>query len=158
MTQQIQSILFVCLGNICRSPTAEGVFRAKAQAAGLDLQIDSCGTAGWHIGKSPDPRARATAAGQGYDLNPLRARQVTQSDFEKFDLILAMDQNNLNDLRAIAPCGHPAKLHKFTDILPPDHPMTGADVPDPYYEDNFGEVLALIEEGSDAVLTMIAAP
>ena len=155
MPDQIQSVLFVCLGNICRSPTADGVFRAKAQSAGIDLTIDSCGTAGWHIGKSPDTRAVAEAAKHGYDLSALRARQVTQQDFTKFDLIFAMDQSNLNNLKAIAPCGHPAKLQKFTDLLPKDHSMAGADVPDPYYEDNFDDVLQLIEDGLDALVAQL---
>jgi len=155
MPTKIQSVLFVCLGNICRSPTADGVFRAKADAAGLKLKIDSCGTAGWHIGKSPDPRAVAEAAKNGYDLSMLRARQLTQQDFSEFDLILAMDQSNLNNINSIAPCGHDARVQKFTDLLPTDHPMNGTDVPDPYYEDNFDDVIALIEDGLDALIAQL---
>ena len=149
-----KSVLFVCLGNICRSPTADGVMRKLA--AGQGITIDSCGTAGWHIGKSPDPRAVAEAASKGYDLTPMRARQINQEDFAKFDLIIAMDQSKLNNINAIAPCGHNAELLKFTDLLPDTHPMRGQDVPDPYYEDNFPEVLELIEEGTAQLLKRLA--
>jgi len=150
----IKSVLFVCLGNICRSPTADGVMRKLAEGKGIT--IDSCGTAGWHIGKSPDPRAVAEAASKGYDLSLLRARQISQEDFKRFELIIAMDQSNLNNINAIAPCGHSAEVKKFTDLLPDTHPMRDQDVPDPYYEDNFPEVLELIEEGADQLLKRLA--
>lgn len=96
-------VLFVCLGNICRSPTAEGVLRGKLEQAGLAdrVEVDSAGTAGWHIGKAPDPRTCQAAAKRGYDLSALRARQVSAEDFQRFDLVLAMDHSNLRDLKAL---------------------------------------------------------
>lgn len=148
-------ILFVCLGNICRSPTAEGVFSSRAQAAALDVVTDSAGTGGWHIGHPPDHRAIRAAAGRGYDISGLRARQVTQGDFHKFDLILAMDRQNLHDLRRMAPIDGHARLSLFLDRLElPD--VAGAveaadqrEVPDPYYSGGFDHVLDLIEQGAD---------
>lgn len=107
-------ILFVCLGNICRSPTAEGVFRHRARQAGFtDLQIDSAGTAGWHVGKAPDPRTVAAAQRRGYDLSALRARQVLVTDFDHFDFVLAMDRQNLAELKSMAPRGAKASWDCF---------------------------------------------
>ena len=105
-------VLFVCLGNICRSPTAEGVFRHYVEQAGLSEQvtIDSAGTSDWHIGKTPDPRTIAAAAQRGYDVSTLRGRQATAEDFNEFDLILAMDNSNLTNLQAIQPAQSKAEL------------------------------------------------
>lgn len=128
-------ILCVCLGNICRSPTAEAVLRARLPHA----QIDSAGTAGWHIGDPPYGPAIQAAARRGYDLSPQRARQVRRSDFEEFDLILAMDRENLADLRNLAPSQARARLALFCT------PIGGGDVPDPYYTRDFDAALDLIE-------------
>ncbi len=147
-------ILFVCLGNICRSPTAEGVLRALAarEAPDLTLEVDSAGTAGYHIGEPPDPRTRAAAARRGYDLSTLRARVVEPGDFERFDLILAMDSDNLRVLRRRAPVGAHERLRLFLEFAPQAH---GAeDVPDPYYggPNGFEEVLDLVEAAARGLL------
>lgn len=146
-------ILFVCLGNICRSPTAEAVFRARAGDAGLldRLELDSAGTGDWHVGKAPDRRAVAAAALRGYDLSPLRARQVEQADFSRFDLILAMDEQNLADLEHRCPDTASCRLGLFLDYLPTS-PLS--EVPDPYYggDDGFRQVLDLIEGASDGLI------
>ncbi|AFU97518.1 low molecular weight protein-tyrosine-phosphatase [Simiduia agarivorans] len=146
-------VLLVCLGNICRSPTAEGVLRARLAQAGLEhrVELDSAGTAGWHQGKSPDSRSQAAAARRGYDLSPLRARQVIAADFDHYDHIYAMDANNLADLRAICPAHAEGKLSLFLALIP------GADcleVPDPYYGggEGFERVLDLCEQASDAFI------
>lgn len=141
------SVLFVCLGNICRSPTAEGVFRRLAQEAGLDgrIHIDSAGTGGYHIGAPPDARAMAAARARGVDLSGIRARKVTIEDFEAFDLILAMDEDNLLELREIAPEQTRARLALLLDYAPG---QTGRAVPDPYYggKNGFERVLDLVNE------------
>lgn len=124
------SVLFVCLGNICRSPLAEGAFRAAARRAGLDVRVDSAGTGGWHIGEAPDPRARAQAARHGVDITGLRARQVERSDFHHFRHIIALDEDNLADLCRLAPAGAPARLSLLLDHLPG---REGQSVVDPYY-------------------------
>ena len=125
-------ILTVCLGNICRSPTAEAVLRARAPAT---WQIDSAGTADWHTGNPPYGPMQDAARPRGYELAPLRARRVTTADFTNFDLILAMDAQNLADLQAIAPANTTARITLFAD----------ADVPDPYYTRDFGGALSIIE-------------
>lgn len=147
------SVLFVCLGNICRSPTAEAVFRQRVIDAGLQerIRIDSAGTGDWHIGKAPDRRASAAAAGRGYAMDDLRARQVSGDDFQRFDYVLAMDDNNLadlEDLRAAAGAGEGVVLARFLDVLGEDGPR---EVPDPYYggDDGFDHVLNLVEKASD---------
>lgn len=141
------SVLFVCLGNICRSPTAEGVFRKLVADANLDgwVQADSAGTAGYHEGAPPDARAAAAAKARGFDLAGIRARRVTAEDFAAFDLILAMDEDNLADLRQIAPAGARARL-----ALLLDYAQKGGlrSVPDPYYggRNGFEQVLDLVVE------------
>lgn len=147
-----QKVLFVCLGNICRSPTAEAVFTARAFQAGLDVSVDSAGTSNWHIGNPPDARAQAEGAKRGYDLSPLRARQVAQSDFTEFDWIVGMDDSNMSDLADVAPRNPRAQLVKFTDFAT----GTGADhVPDPYYTGGFDTVLDLIETASDGLIARL---
>ena len=154
------SILFVCLGNICRSPTAEAVFRQRVRDAGLSdrLRIESAGTGDWHIGRPPDRRASAAAAERGYPMDDLRARQVSAEDFRHFDYILAMDNSNLADLRALDPGPGVAReglvLARFLDVLGDDGP---GEVPDPYYgdEDGFGHVLNLVERASDLWLARL---
>lgn len=147
------SVLFVCLGNICRSPTAEAVFRERVIAAGLEahIRIDSAGTGDWHIGRAPDPRTREAAARRGYQMDTLRARQVSPQDFYEFDVVLAMDNTNLADLQAMQPADVNVTLGRFLDY------STAApvkEVPDPYYggEDGFDRVLDLIEGGADGLL------
>lgn len=143
------TVLFVCLGNICRSPTAEAVFRQRLRAEGLEgrIRIDSAGTGDWHIGHAPDPRTRAAAAARGYPMDDLRARQVSVADFHRFDVILAMDDANLAALRDLDPGDGRATLMRFLDVLE-DGP---GEVPDPYYggEDGFARVLDLVERASD---------
>ncbi len=151
-----QSVLFVCLGNICRSPTAEAVFRVHAERAGLAerLLVDSAGTGNWHVGNPPDRRAIEHAAKRGYDLRPLRARQVAPADFERFAWILAMDRANLRDLEALRPQGYAGQLGLFLDVGPA---IGVREVPDPYYggRDGFERVLDLIEQASEALLERI---
>ncbi|QFT21549.1 Low molecular weight protein-tyrosine-phosphatase YfkJ [Pseudomonas sp. THAF187a] len=148
-------VLFVCLGNICRSPTAEGVFRHKLRAVGLEgqVQVDSAGTGDWHVGKAPDSRTRQAAQRRGYDLSAQRARQVEVADFQRFDLILAMDQSNLRNLQALRPAGARAEL----DLYLRRFDLALDEVPDPYYggEDGFEQVLDLIEQACDALLIEI---
>lgn len=151
------SILFICLGNICRSPTAEGVFRVMSDKSSHQLTIDSAGTAAWHIGKAPDSRSQAVALKRGYDLSGLRARQVSVEDFKQFDYLLAMDTNNLNDLKALAPKDFKGHLSLFTDFA--TIPYQGIEVPDPYYTDGdmgFHEVVDIIEAASRGLLEHIA--
>ncbi|GAA0302870.1 low molecular weight protein-tyrosine-phosphatase [Rhodovulum strictum] len=145
-------ILFVCLGNICRSPTAHGVVAQMAEAARLPVQIDSAGTGGWHAGDPPDSRATREAARRGYDLSVLRARQVRAADFDGFDLILAMDRSNLADLERIRPPGNATPVRLFLDYA--DSPRD--EVPDPYYEGGFDLVLDLVEDAARGLLAEIA--
>ncbi|MEM9286235.1 MAG: low molecular weight protein-tyrosine-phosphatase [Pseudomonadota bacterium] len=142
------SVLFVCLGNICRSPAAEGVFRDRAAAAGLDVTVDSAGTGAWHAGEPPDRRMIAAAARRRYDLSAQRARRVHDGDGYSFDYILAMDASNLSDLRDRA-------LPDWTATVRMLHP--GRNVPDPYYggEQGFETVLDMLEEGVDALIDEI---
>ncbi|MBL4570893.1 MAG: low molecular weight phosphotyrosine protein phosphatase [Alcanivorax sp.] len=147
------SVLFVCLGNICRSPTAEAVFREHVIAAGLEeqIRIDSAGTGDWHIGRAPDPRTREAAARRGYQMDALRARQVSPQDFYEFDVVLAMDNANLADLQAMQPSDVTVTLGRFLDY---SSEASVREVPDPYYggEDGFDRVLDLIEGGAEGLL------
>ncbi|MBV0932144.1 low molecular weight protein-tyrosine-phosphatase [Marinobacterium weihaiense] len=148
------SILFVCLGNICRSPTAHGVFEhlLEQQGESASYQVDSAGTAAYHIGKAPDPRSRAAARRRGYDLEDLRARAVEPEDFERFDYILAMDEANLRDLRSLCPRGYRGHLGLFLAFA---EGIRVREVPDPYYtsgEQGFEEVLDLVESASKGLL------
>jgi protein-tyrosine phosphatase len=146
-------ILFVCLGNICRSPTAEVVFRtiASREAPELTFEVDSAGTAGYHVGEPPDPRTRQAASRRGYDLSALRARIVEPHDFERFDLILAMDRENLNVLHRRAPSHARERVRLFLEFTPE---ADTSDVPDPYYggPNGFEEVLDLVEAASRGLL------
>lgn len=152
MRERTQRILFVCLGNICRSPTAQGVFEAIAEREGFAgfLSVDSAGTADWHCGKAPDSRSQAHARKRGYELSHLRARQVSAPDFESFDWILAMDKANLRELQALCPMAHQHKLRLFLAFA--DHPVM--EVPDPYYGgvEGFEVVLDLVERASVGLL------
>jgi len=146
-------ILFVCLGNICRSPTAEGVLRTLAarEAPELPLEVDSAGTADFHVGEPPDPRTQEAASRRGYDLGALRARVIEPADFERFDLVLGMDEENLRVLRRRAP----PHFHERLRLLLEFAPESGSrDVPDPYYggPNGFEEVLDLVEDATRALL------
>jgi protein-tyrosine phosphatase len=149
-------VLFVCLGNICRSPTAEGVLRHLAAQAGprLKIEIDSAGTADYHIGAPPDLRSRRAASRRGIDISGLRARQVTEDDFVRFDLILAMDRENLRELEAMKPANSRASLKLFLEYAPD---LNLRDVPDPYYRDAgaFEEVLDLTTAASRGLLASL---
>ncbi|MEM8983087.1 MAG: low molecular weight protein-tyrosine-phosphatase [Pseudomonadota bacterium] len=148
-TNPKNSVLFVCMGNICRSPTAEGVFRARVPNLAAWL-IDSAGTHAYHVGEPPDPRSIAAAAERGYDLTPLKARRVADDDYFRFDLIIAMDGDNLANLTARMPDGATAKLALLSDYSAnPD--LRGRDVPDPYYGGarGFDRVLDMIEDAVD---------
>lgn len=146
-----QRILFVCLGNICRSPSAEGVFREIAAQAGADVATDSAGTADWHTGKPPYEPAQEAALGRGYDISDLRARQICPDDFDRFDLILGMDHENIAGIEALRPHGSPTPVRLFLDYLPggPD------EVPDPYFTRDFEGALDLIEAASKALLASL---
>lgn len=150
-------ILFVCLGNICRSPAAEGILRELVHDVGLEekLEIDSAGTGSWHIGQPPDRRVQTVARRRRIDLSPLRARQVKPSDFETYDYILAMDQENLRDLKDYAPKEHVSKLGLLLDYVPD---VEEKDVPDPFYGNarDFETMFQLVEQASDALLAHIA--
>ena len=152
------SVLFVCMGNICRSPTAESVFREHAQRAGLlgEILIESAGIGDWHVGEPPDKRAILHGRRRGYDLEPLRARQVTRADFARFDYILGMDLRNLRDLKALRPDDYKGHLALFLDFAP--H-LGVREVPDPYYggPDGFEAVLELVERASEGLLAHIRA-
>ena len=146
-------VLFVCLGNICRSPTAEGVFQHRVAQAGLAAEIltDSAGTGDWHIGKPPHRATMIAAAQRGYDLSPLRARLVTTKDFDRFAVILAMDRNNLHVLKRLRPTRFKGHLGLFLDFAP-DQPLR--EMPDPYCGGpaDFDQVLDLVQEGVDGLL------
>jgi protein-tyrosine phosphatase len=146
-----QSVLFVCMGNICRSPTAEGVARRMAEDMNLAVEFDSAGTLGYHVGEAPDKRSIAAAARRGYELGSLRARQVDLSDFDRFDLVLAMDENNLRTLLEICP---PARRDRVRKLLDFADAVAEIDVPDPYYggADGFEFVVSLIERGVKGLL------
>lgn len=149
-------ILFVCLGNICRSPTAEAVLRGKVQLLQLEsrIQCDSAGTTGHHAGEPPDRRAQLAAGARGYPMADLRARQVDDTDFEHFDLILAMDHRNLAELRRRAGRQYQHKLKLLLDYSD----TTDQEVPDPYYggRDGFEQVLDLVENACDGLLRSLS--
>lgn len=151
------SVLFVCLGNICRSPTAEGVFRKLVEESGLQEKviIDSAGTSAYHIGESPDSRSQAEALRHGYDLSPIRSRQIIADDFDTFDVIIAMDKSNLEHLKLIKSKGYEEKLKLFLYDFAPH--LQRFDVPDPYYGGprGFTEVVELIEQASQGLLDYI---
>ena len=144
------------MGNICRSPTAEGVFRHKVTNSGLQdqIHIDSAGTIAYHVGHPPDQRAQKAASKRGFDLSDQRARKVTSKDFEVFDLVIAMDSDNHYELEAICPAGYEDRLHMFLKFA---QNSNETDVPDPYYGGGrgFETVLDLIEDASEGLLKHI---
>lgn len=149
-------VLFVCLGNICRSPTAHGIFEALICDQNLQdrISVDSAGTSDWHVGHAPDPRTTQAAHNRGFDLSRLRARQVCEEDFSQFDYIIAMDKENLGNLTAMMPADFKGELNLF---LPYDSLLTLSEVPDPYYSkgDGFENVLDLVSSASEALLKHI---
>jgi len=151
-------VLFVCLGNICRSPTAEGVFRALVEKKGLGdrIEIDSAGTSGWHQGELPDPRSREEALLHGVDLSDQRSRAVIPGDYTRFDYICAMDSSNLLELKRNCPSGHGGRLYRLTDFAPE---LEIQDVPDPYYggDDGFANVYRIVEVSANGLLAHIQA-
>lgn len=151
-------ILFVCMGNICRSPTAEGVFRHQVSEAGQadTIIIDSAGTHAYHIGSSPDTRAQQAALQRGYDLGSLRGRQVGAKDFHEFDYILAMDRENLANLLLICP---PQEQHKLKLFMEFSRGFVEREVPDPYYggSQGFENVLNMVEDAASGLLEEILA-
>jgi protein-tyrosine phosphatase len=153
------SVLFVCLGNICRSPTAHAVFQSMVDKQGLSDQIfvDSCGTGDWHIGRAPDPRSQQHALDRGYQMDNLRARLVDDSDFDQYDYILAMDKQNLSDLKSMNCQAYSGKLGLFLDFCQNPNYIEYSEVPDPYYggEQGFSLVLDLIEDASSELLRQI---
>ncbi|EIJ41106.1 protein-tyrosine-phosphatase [Beggiatoa alba B18LD] len=155
----MMKILFVCMGNICRSPTAEGVFRQQVAEARLNhvIQIDSAGTHAYHIGEQPDRRSQLAASKRGIDLSQLRARQVQPQDFTTFDYILAMDMQNYRLLQASCPVSEKQRLHLFLDFAPQ---LKVREVPDPYHgidQTGFEHVLDLVEEAGKGLLNHLRA-
>jgi len=152
----VTRVLFVCTGNICRSPTAEGVFRAFVERAGLSdhIAVDSAGTHGYHVGEPPDARAIAHAKRRGYDLSGLRARRVKPDDFGRFDLILACDRGHHGHLRRLADTAQHGRIAMFLDYAPE---LGLQDIPDPYYGDpqDFEHVLDIVERASHGLLAAL---
>jgi protein-tyrosine phosphatase len=153
----IKSILFVCLGNICRSPLAEGVFSAvlAERGQGQNFLLDSAATGGWEVGSPPDPRSIAVAMCYGIDISAQRARKVTPEDFHRHDLILGMDRSNVADLKALAPAAMRDRIHLFLEFAE----GKARDVPDPYYDgaEAFASVYRMIRDASEALATRVAA-
>ncbi|WP_109809571.1 low molecular weight protein-tyrosine-phosphatase [Sphingosinithalassobacter portus] len=149
------SLLFVCLGNICRSPLAEAAFRAAAERVGLDVHVDSAGTGEWHVGHAPDPRSQEVAARHGIDIAQYRARRVSPGDFRNFDYILALDAENLRDLIAIAPSDTSAEISLLLDHVPG---RRGQGVRDPYYGGvaDFDTVWADVTAAADALVARLS--
>jgi len=148
-------VLFVCLGNICRSPLAEAALRNEAERLGVEIEVDSAGTGDWHVGQAPDPRARAAAKRHGADIEGLRARQIRPSDFDLFDHVVALDAANLRDLQRLRPNGAKAELSLLLDHVPG---REGQTVADPYYgpDEHFDVTWADVAEGARALATKLA--
>jgi len=149
-------VLFVCMGNICRSPLAHGLFEHLVKKEGLDtlIEVDSAGTHAYHVGEAPDPRSQDTARQRGIDISGQRARKVCVADFEEFDYVLAMDRDNYAILESICPAGHEDKLHLFLDFAPE---LPESEVPDPYYggRSGFDRVFDLVEAAAHGLLAEI---
>ena len=146
----------VCLGNICRSPLAEGILQAKVNSKGLDIKVDSAGTGGWHVGQGPDHRAVAIANKYGVDISQQQARQFSSTDFEDFDIIYAMDGSNLSDIVSLANSNE--EIEKVRLILNEIKPEDNTPVPDPYYggDDGFEKVYHLLDEACEMITKKIS--
>jgi protein-tyrosine phosphatase len=153
--KEINSILFVCMGNICRSPSAEAVFRHKMNEKGITLTIDSAGTTGSHAREKPDHRAQKIGLARGYSFDKIKARKVTVDDFTKFDMVLAMDEHNVKELKKIAPENQHEKIQLFLEYA---ENFEELEVPDPYYGGarGFKFVLDLVEDASDGLLKRLS--
>ena len=149
--KNIKSVLFVCMGNICRSPSAEAVFRHKMNDKGIALTIDSAGTTGSHAREKPDHRAQKIGVERGYSFDKIKARKITVEDFAKFDLVLAMDEHNIKELKKVAPNAQQEKIQLFLENA---ENFEEVEVPDPYYGGarGFKFVLDLVEDASDGLL------
>ena len=149
------AILFVCLGNICRSPLAEAAFRLRAAEAGLDVEVDSAGTGAWHVGEPPDRRAQATARRHGIDISHYRGRQIEPADFRHFSHIFALDRDNLAGLRRVAPDEATAQIGLLLDLVPG---LEGQSVADPYYgeEAGFDQTWTQVEAAAHALVARLA--
>ncbi len=146
-------ILMVCLGNICRSPLAEGILKHKAREQGLDWTVDSAGTSAWHLGEPPDPRSVAVAQENGIDITDQRARQIRKADLEEFDLILAMDESNYRDILRLAPAAHSSKVKMIRNFV---EPGANLGVPDPYWDDNgFDRVFLMLDRACGRLIEAI---
>lgn len=144
-------ILMVCLGNICRSPLAEGILKTKVEQHALPWKVDSAGTSGWHSGELPDKRSIKIAEKYGIDITDQRSRKVRSIDYEEYDLIFAMDVQNHNDLLSLA---RPEEVHKIKLILNESHPGENRSVPDPYWDDNgFEKVFQMLEDACDKIIS-----
>ncbi len=154
MSSEKTKILFVCMGNICRSPTAEGTFRVQMQKQGVEhlFEIDSAGTHAYHIGEQPDSRSQLSANKYAVDLSSQRARQVHDSDFYHYDYIFAMDESNLAELLDICPAEHRYKLSLMLDNIPDNN---GKGVPDPYFEGRFDDVFQMLNRASGFLLNKL---
>ena len=152
-------LLFVCMGNICRSPTAHAVMQHKVNQRGLQHQviIDSAGTHAYHVGEMSDARSRAKAAEQGIDMNSIRARKISANDYDEFDYILAMDAHNLDLILSNAPYQHKAEIRLFLDFAHAAGSSLRTEVPDPYYggDSGFDDVFDLVDRGCDAILDAV---
>lgn len=148
------SVLFVCLGNICRSPLAEAAFRDAAARAGLNAITDSAGTAPYHVGEPPDPRSIATAARHGIDITHYRGRQLAPEDFDRFDWVVGMDRSNMRNIELVRPANGRAKVAMLMDLVPG---REGAEVADPWYggEDNFTYTWEDVRRGAEALVALL---
>ena len=149
-------ILMVCLGNICRSPMAEGILQQKIDSAGFDIKIDSCGTGAWHVGESPDRRAQAIMISKGMDISQLRARQFSKTDFSDFDFIYVMDDSNYKDVVRLA--DNEEEESRVRLILNESNPNSNTPVPDPYYGgvNGFETVFRLLDNACDMIINRLS--
>jgi protein-tyrosine phosphatase len=145
------SVLFVCTGNICRSPSAEGILRKRLQEQGLEVVVDSAGTHGYHVGDAPDQRSIRAAAKRGYDISKLKARRISSEDFERFDFVIALDDDHMRLMRQVCP---PEQQHKLREMMAFAPTAAHREVPDPYYgpAEGFELVLDLLEEAIEGLL------